>query len=196
MEMKQEWPGSRRHPRARAGWVLQREAKLKVDLTMSSLCQPSLTGHRAWKHGRRQYSPWMWRAVTRVVKFSALATGQPSGLAIIHRLPLPLPAARSPPCQTALKPLSSSCQQMFARGVAGRQLSRTCILLAPEPLREPSLCRLCKHSGSLLPCKPQYPLCLAPGEGGHHGCLIFSRRLEDGSSSFSCSRLLGWGLSY
>lgn len=73
-----------------------------------------------------------------------LATGQPSGLAITHCLPLPLPAAPSPPCQAALMPLASSCQQMFVCGVAGRQLNRDCIFLAPGPLEEPSFPGLCR----------------------------------------------------
>lgn len=92
----------------------------------------------------------MWRAVTQAVKLNALATGQPSGLAITHCLPLPLPAAPSPPCQAALMPLASSCQQMFVCGVAGRQLNRACILLAPGPLAEASLQGLCRSYVSTL----------------------------------------------
>ena len=88
--------------------------------------------------------------MTQAVKLSALATGQPSGLAITHCLPLPLPAAPSPLCQAALTPLASSCQQMFVCGVAGRQLNRACILLAPGPLAEASLQGLCSPYVSTL----------------------------------------------
>lgn len=97
----------------------------------------------------------MWRAVTQAVKLNVLATGQPSGLAITHCLPLPLPAAPSPPCQAALMPLASSCQQMFVCGVAGRQLSRACIFLAPGPLEKPSLPGLCRPYVS-APRDPQH----------------------------------------
>lgn len=125
------------------------------------------TGHSAWKHGRRQYPPWMWRAVTQAVKLNVLATGQPSGLAITHCLPPPLPAAPSPPCQTALMPLASSCQQMFVCGVAGRQLNRACILRAPGPLAEPSLQGLCR------------PYVSTPQEPPHEEAL--GRLLQEGS---------------
>ena len=126
------------------------------------------TGHSDWKHGRRQHPPWMWRAVTQAVKLNVLATGQPSGLAITHCLHPPLPAAPSPPCQTALMPLASSCQQMFVCGVAGRQLNRACILLAPGPLAEPSLQGLCRPYVS-TPQEPQHEE--APGRLLQEGSL-------------------------
>lgn len=80
-----------------------------------------------------------------------------------------LPAAPSPPCQAALMPLASSCQQMFVCGVAGRQLNRACVFLAPGPPREPSLCGLCKPSKS-TPRKPQ-----------HGGAQALAQLLEKGS---------------
>lgn len=113
------------------------------------------TGHSAWRHGRGQHPPWMWRAVTQVVTLNVLATGQPSGLAITHCLPPPLPATPSPPCQAALMPLASSCQQMFVCVVAGRQLDRACIFLAPGLLAEPPLGGLCRPYVS-TPREPQH----------------------------------------
>lgn len=83
-------------------------------------------------------APSLMKGMTQAVKLNALATGQPPGLAITHCLPPPLPAAPSPPCQAALMPPASSCQQMFVWGVAGRQLNRACVCLAPGPRNLPS----------------------------------------------------------
>lgn len=88
--------------------------------------------------------------MTQAVKLNVLAIGQPSGLSITHCLPPPLGVAPSPRCQAALMLLASSCQQMFVCSVAGRQLNRACIFLAPGPLQEPSLPGFCRPYVSTL----------------------------------------------
>ena len=52
-------------------------------------------------------------------------------------------------------PLTSSCQQMFVCIVAGRQLNRAYIFLAPGPLEEAPLPGLFRPYTSKL-CEPQH----------------------------------------